>query len=80
MTTTKIQTDQVLKEIEPIRTIRLGEDFDIVTRLEGITALWQRFVPNVGQIPGQLPDATYGVCYDHDGALTYSAAVAVDQE
>ncbi|MEM7365044.1 MAG: AraC family transcriptional regulator [Pseudomonadota bacterium] len=78
MTTTKIHIDHELKDIEPIRTIGLAEEFDMISRLEGIPALWQRFVPYIGTIAGQQTDGTYGVCCDHDNGMTYSAAVAVE--
>ena len=44
-----------------------------------IPALWQRFAPNIGNIPGQEGAVTYGVCYDGNqetGAIHYMAGVA----
>jgi AraC family transcriptional regulator len=33
----------------------------------GMAAQWQRFAPNIGHIPGQVGQASYGVCYNGDG-------------
>jgi len=33
----------------------------------GMPAQWQRFVPWIGHVPGQIGQATYGVCYNGDG-------------
>jgi AraC family transcriptional regulator len=33
----------------------------------GMPAQWQRLVPWLGSVPGQLGHATYGVCYNGDG-------------
>ncbi|HIC7210571.1 AraC family transcriptional regulator [Burkholderia stabilis] len=46
---------------------------------EGIPALWQAFVPYIGNIPGQVSDVTYGVCCnpDADGSFEYIAGVEV---
>jgi AraC family transcriptional regulator len=46
----------------------------------GIPALWQRFVPHIGHVPGQLGGVAYGVCFnadDGDGSFDYLAGVAV---
>lgn len=50
------------------------------TDCSGIPAQWERFRPFLGQIPGVLPGATYGVCRptDHPGELDYYAGVEVD--
>jgi AraC family transcriptional regulator len=46
---------------------------------EGIPALWQTFVPYIGNIPGQVNGVTYGVCCnpDADGGFEYVAGVEV---
>jgi AraC family transcriptional regulator len=46
----------------------------------GIPALWQRLVPHLGHLPGQVGDVTYGVCCNNDdagGSFEYIAGVAV---
>lgn len=45
-----------------------------------IPAQWQRFGPHIGNIPGQVGFATYGVCSaagDPDTGFDYTAGVAV---
>jgi len=37
-------------------------------RIEGIPAQWGRFGPYIGKVPGQVAPATYGVCFNFDGA------------
>ncbi|PXX38115.1 AraC family transcriptional regulator [Burkholderia sp. MS455] len=46
---------------------------------EGIPALWQAFIPYIGNIPGQVGGVTYGVCCnpDADGSFEYIAGVEV---
>jgi len=45
----------------------------------GIPAQWQRFQPWLGQIPGQVGDVAYGVCYNGDGEgnIGYMSGVEV---
>ncbi|HEV3343605.1 MAG TPA: AraC family transcriptional regulator [Pirellulales bacterium] len=45
----------------------------------GIPDQWQRFVPYLGSIPGQVGKVAYGVCYDFDreGNFDYMCAVEV---
>lgn len=56
----------------------LGERFT-TERAQGIAALWQRFVPHIGRVPGQQGGETYGVCCnpDEDGSFEYIAGVQV---
>ncbi|HYX34609.1 MAG TPA: GyrI-like domain-containing protein [Oligoflexus sp.] len=44
---------------------------------EKIPQLWQKFMPFLGEIPGQIGKKTYGVCYgyDADGSFDYMAGV-----
>jgi len=46
---------------------------------QGIPALWQRFGPHIGHVPGQVGATSYGVCcnFDHDGSFEYVAGVEV---
>jgi AraC family transcriptional regulator len=46
-----------------------------------IPALWQRFAPSLGRIPGQIGAAAYGVCFAAEpagDAFDYLAGVEVD--
>lgn len=56
----------------------LGEHFAF-ENLAGLPALWQRFVPHIGSVPGQIGWTTYGVCYNTDEAdgFDYIAGVQV---
>ena len=56
----------------------LGARYTIATN-QGIPALWQRFGPHIGHIPGQVGQTSYGVCcnFDHDGSFEYVAGIEV---
>jgi len=56
-----------------------GERYNQQTN-KTIPALWQRFAPHVGKVPGQVGDDTYGVCcnFDGRGGFLYIAGVEVD--
>ncbi|WGF86984.1 AraC family transcriptional regulator [Marinivivus vitaminiproducens] len=56
----------------------LSERFTPDTR-QRIPALWQRFAPHIGHLPGQVGAVAYGVCTNatDDGAFDYVAAVEV---
>lgn len=56
----------------------LSERYSFETN-HGIPALWQRFAPYVGDVPGQAESATYGICYngDGEGSFDYMAGVEV---
>jgi AraC family transcriptional regulator len=44
----------------------------------GMPAQWQRFIPHIGNLPGQVGKATYGVVYNGDeGGADYMCAVEV---
>jgi AraC family transcriptional regulator len=44
----------------------------------GIPAQWQRFVPHLGHIAGQVGNATYGVCCNGDDAGNYEYVCGVE--
>ena len=46
---------------------------------KGIPALWERFAREVGSVPGQVDDYTYGLCcnFDGNGGFLYIAGVEV---
>jgi AraC family transcriptional regulator len=58
----------------------LGERFTMETS-QGIAALWQRFVPYIGRVPGQQGYETFGVCCNpqEDGSFEYIAGVLVNR-
>ena len=62
----------------PLRIAGFGERYTFDTN-HGIPALWQRFSPHVGHMPGQLGDTTYGVVadFEEDCSFGYLAGVAV---
>lgn len=55
----------------------LGERYSFETN-QGIPLLWQRFVPYIGNIPGQVGDLTYGVCCNSDGAGNFEYVAGVE--
>ncbi|PSJ61645.1 GyrI-like domain-containing protein [Pseudaminobacter soli (ex Li et al. 2025)] len=55
----------------------LGERYDY-DNVAGIPALWQRFDDYQGSIPGAVPNAWYGLCFNFDEtSFEYVAAVEV---
>lgn len=58
----------------------LGARFS-ADKSQGITALWQRFVPYIGNIAGQQGWETFGLCCnpDEDGSFEYIAGVQVSR-
>jgi AraC family transcriptional regulator len=80
----KMKLQHAAKTIEPARieergqlTIAgLGGTFTAETR-EGIPALWKRFGPYLGKVPGQVGDAAYGVSNMQRGEINYIAGVEV---
>jgi AraC family transcriptional regulator len=63
---------------EPLLIAGLCERYDDATSA-GIPAQWQRFLPHLGNIPGQIGHTAYGVCFntDDDGNYDYLAGIAV---
>ena len=54
-----------------------GERY-LYTAIENIPALWYRFGPHIGKVPGQIGVITYGVCSNGDDAgFDYLAGVEV---
>ena len=58
----------------------LGGRFS-VDKAQGISALWQRFVPYIGRVPGQQGWETFGLCHspDEEGGFEYIAGVRVNR-
>ncbi|WP_439887308.1 AraC family transcriptional regulator [Pseudomonas sp. MBLB4123] len=79
-TTTFELSEPRFVEEGPLLIAGLGERFS-VDQSQGIAALWQRFVPHIGRVPGQLGGETFGLCCnpDEDGGFEYIAGVRVDR-
>ncbi|MFW9078070.1 GyrI-like domain-containing protein [Pseudomonas sp. P2757] len=56
----------------------LGDRFTQETAHK-IPALWEKFLPHLGKIPGQKGEVTYGVCcnFDGKGGFDYIAGVEI---
>ena len=56
----------------------LGDHFTF-ENLAGLPGLWQRFRAHTGNVPGQIGNVAYGVCYNTDdaGHFDYIAGVEV---
>ncbi|MBP5945688.1 MULTISPECIES: GyrI-like domain-containing protein [unclassified Pseudomonas] len=48
---------------------------------DGIPALWEKFIPHLGKIPGQKSEVTFGVCCNADGkgGFEYIAGVEISK-
>ena len=55
----------------------LGERYTCETSA-GIPSQWQRFLPHLGQIPGQLGGTAYGVCCNGDDAGNFDYVCGVE--
>jgi AraC family transcriptional regulator len=55
----------------------LGERYTCETSA-AIPSQWQRFLPNLGQIPGQLGRTAYGVCCNSDDAGNFDYVCGVE--
>jgi AraC family transcriptional regulator len=47
----------------------------------GIPELWEKFIPEIGNIPGQKDEVTYGICCNPDGkgGFEYIAGVEISK-
>lgn len=65
---------------EELLIVGFGERFSAECS-QGITALWQRFGPHIGRVPGQLGGETFGLCCNpgEDGSFEYIAGVQVSR-
>ena len=73
-------TELEAPRIEQGRSLRIagiGDRFRFETS-QGILALWQRLIPYLGTIPGQLGAVTYGVSYNPDGAGNFDHIAGVE--
>jgi AraC family transcriptional regulator len=55
----------------------LGQRYRFETN-EGIPFLWQRFVPYIGNVPGQAGGETYGLCCNNDGKGNFDYVAGVE--
>ena len=62
----------------PMLVAGIMERYTMATRA-GIPSLWQRWVPHIGHVPGQVGGDAYGVCYntDDEANMDYLAGVEV---
>ncbi|MGB3338577.1 MAG: AraC family transcriptional regulator [Devosia sp.] len=70
--------DPRIVDAGPLRIAGFGERYTFATN-HGIPALWQRFTPHIGHMPGQIADTTYGVVadFEEDCSFGYLAGVQV---
>jgi len=63
---------------KPLLVAGLSERYND-TSIANVPAQWQRFAPFMGNIVGEVPGATYGVCYngDDEGNVDYLTGVEV---
>ena len=49
--------------------------------VDRIPLLWEKFIPEIGKVPSQIGDETYGVCCnpDGEGGFEYIAGVAISK-
>jgi AraC family transcriptional regulator len=55
----------------------LGQRYTFETN-QGIPFQWQRFVPYIGHVPGQMGRTTYGLCCNQDGAGSFDYVCGVE--
>jgi AraC family transcriptional regulator len=65
------------EEFGPVSIAGLGQRYNDETSV-GIPALWQRFVPHIGHIPGQIGGKTYGVEWSLKGAEGFEYVCGVE--
>jgi len=59
----------------------LNARYSYESRGAGIPAQWQRFVPYLGSIPGQVGQTTYGICHNNDQlGVDYLSGVEVGHD
>ena len=56
----------------------LGERYDFEGGSAGIPAQWQRFLPHLGHVPGQVGTTAYGVCCNSDDAGNFEYICGVE--
>jgi AraC family transcriptional regulator len=67
-----------MEDGRPLLIAGLGDHFTF-DNLAGLPGLWQRFRPHLNNVPGQIGNVAYGVCYNTDdaGHFDYIAGVEV---
>jgi AraC family transcriptional regulator len=66
-----------LENGKPLLIAGLGARYSCETS-KAIPAQWQRFQPHIGNIPGQIGRAAYGVCCNSDDAGTFDYICGVE--
>ena len=65
------------EEEQPLLIAGLKQHYTPET-MSRIPEQWQRFGPNIGSVPGQIDQMSYGVCYNvYGGEFDYLTGVAV---
>lgn len=79
-TTTYPLLEPRIVEEQSLLIAGLGERFNR-SGSQAIAALWQRFVPYIGRVPGQVGWETFGLCWnpDENGSFEYVAGVQVSR-
>ena len=74
-------SEPVLEELGQLRFAGLRQHFGAGERAQ-IPALWQRFAPSIGRVPGQDGFTAYGAVFDSasDGSMEYMCAVALSRD
>ncbi|MFC0399912.1 AraC family transcriptional regulator [Paraburkholderia rhizosphaerae] len=62
---------------EPLLIAGISERYHCESS-SGIPAQWQRFVPSIGTVPGQVGNVAYGVCYNADDAGNFGYLCGVE--
>jgi AraC family transcriptional regulator len=65
------------EETRPLLIAGLSQRYTWETN-SGIPAQWQRFVPHLGSLPGQIGSTTYGVCHNGDGNGSFDYLCGVE--
>jgi AraC family transcriptional regulator len=73
--------EPALEELGQLRLAGLREHFGAGERAR-IPALWQRFAPSIGRVPGQEGFNAYGIVFNAaaDGSMDYMCAVALAKD
>ncbi len=66
-----------LEEFGPILIAGLGQRYNDETSV-GIPALWRRFDPHIGHVPGQIGGKTYGVMWNLEGGDAFEYVCGVE--
>lgn len=75
---TKVQTPRI-EDTGAIHITGQSQTYFDDSSAVGVPKQWQEFAPHIGNIPGQIGEATFGVCWDEGGGvMSYICAVEAD--